>query len=122
MNQSIFNQQYQGDKTLVTSISKLCSIPIDDITDWKSDYKLLGKTKKEAFEYYQVLKSFRLNMSPHQREIIKNLNQLEWSKYPIYITKTNATHAAAIVRHEDPTFEEGKTVIRHFCEHVFKLD
>ncbi|ODQ45239.1 hypothetical protein PICMEDRAFT_17730 [Pichia membranifaciens NRRL Y-2026] len=122
MNQSIFNQQSQGDKTLVTSISKLCSIPIDDITDWESDYKLLGKTKKEAFEYYQVLESFRLNMSPHQREIIKNLNQLEWSKYPIYITKTNATHAAAIVRHEDPTFEEGKTVIRHFCEQVFKLD
>lgn len=122
INQSIFNRQSQGDKTLVTSIRQLCSIPIDDIVDWEKDYKLLGKTKKEAFEYYQVLKSFKLNMSPCQREIIKNLNNLEWSKFPIYITKTNATHAAAIVRHEDPTFEEGKAVIRHFCEHVLKLN
>lgn len=123
INQSIFNQSPQGgNKILVTSINKLCSIPIDDIENWEDDYDLISKNKKEAFEYYQVLKSFKLNMSKSQRQIIKDLNRLKWSKYPIYITKTNATHAAAIVRHDDISFEEGKTVIKHFCESTFKID
>jgi hypothetical protein len=121
MDQTIFNQQSHGDKILSTSINKICSIPIDDIENWEDDYKLLGKTHKEAFEYYQILKPFKMNMSPVQREIIKGLNTIRWNKYPVYITKTNATHAAAIFRHEDPAFEEGKAVVEHFCEKTFKV-
>lgn len=121
-NQSIFNQDNYGDKTLITSLNKICSIPIDDIDNWEKDYQLLGKTKKEAFQYYQILKSFKMNMSKVQREIIDDLNTLRWSKYPVYITKTKATHAAAIVRHDDPLFEEGKMVIDHFCNHTFKVE
>lgn len=122
INQSIFNQHPIGNVALITTLDKICSIPIDDIKDWESDYKLLGKNKKEAFEHYQVLESFKMNMSPIQRDIVKNLNTLKWSKYPIYITKTNATHAAAIVRHKDPNFEEGKIVVKHFCESTFEIN
>lgn len=122
LNKSIFNQPLQGENILKTSINKICSIPIDDIENWQKDYKILGQTKKEAFQYYQILKSFKMNMSPAQRTIVKNLNDLNWNKYPIYITKTNATHAAAIYRHNDKNFEEGKIVIEHFCEKVFKIN
>lgn len=121
MNQSIFNQEKFGDLTLSTSLNKICSIPIDDIIDWEQDYKLLGKNKKEAFEYYQILKSFKMGMSQMQREIIDSLNTLNWKKHPIYITKTNATHSAAIVRHNDPTFEEGKLVVAQFCKDIFQV-
>ena len=120
-DQSIFNQQAGGDITLTTSINKICSIAIDQIGDWETDYRKLGNSKKEAFEYYQILKSFKMNMSPIQQEIIGNLNKLNWKKYPVYITKTNSTHAAAIVRHQDPNFEEGKIVVEHFCEEAFKV-
>lgn len=118
-NQSIFNQEKIGDLTLSTSLAKICSIPIDDINDWERDYQLLAEDKKEAFEYYQVLKPFKMNMSPMQREIISNLNKLNWKKHPVYITNTNSTHAAAIVRHQDPNFEEGKVVVAHFCNEIF---
>jgi hypothetical protein len=121
-NQSIFNQPLSGDKILITSLNRICSIPIDDIESWEKDYKLLGETKMEAFKHYQILTAFKMNMSPVQREIIKNLNTVNWSKYPVYITKTNATHAAAIVRHDDPNFEEGKAVIKHFCTETFKIE
>ncbi|TID31200.1 hypothetical protein CANINC_000143 [Pichia inconspicua] len=118
-NQSIFNQEKIGDLTLSTSLTKICSISIDDINDWEKDYKLLADNKKEAFEYYQLLKPFKMNMSLMQRDIISNLNKLNWKKHPIYITNTNSTHAAAIVRHQDPTFEEGKIVVAHFCNEIF---
>lgn len=121
-NKSIFNQEYNGNKILLTSIKKLCSIPIDEINNWQKDYKLLSNSKDEAFEYFQILKSFKLNLSPVQAEIIKNLNTLNWAKFPIYITKTNATHAAAIVRHKDSNFDEGKIVVEHFCNCTFKID
>lgn len=120
---SIFNQDsLGGNTTLITTLNKLCSIPINDINNWETDYKLIDNNKILAFKYYQILKSFKLNLSSFQNDIIKDLNKLNWSKYPIYITKTNATHAAAIVRHADPSFDEGKTVIKHFCENIFKLD
>lgn len=122
VNGSIFNQEYQGSQTLTTSLNELCSIPIDSVVNWESDYKLISKNKSKAFEYYQVLKSFKMNMSLIQRDIIASLNDLNWSKYPIYIKKTNATHAAAIVRHEDENFEEGKFVVDHFCNNAFKIN
>lgn len=122
LNKSIFNQPLQGENILETSINKICSIPIDDIENWQKDYKVLGQTREEAFQYYQILKSFKMNMSPAQRTIVKTLNDLNWNKYPIYITKTNATHAAAIYRHNDKNFEEGKIVVEHFCEKVFKIN
>lgn len=123
VNESIFDQKSlyveKGDKNLVTSINKLCSVCVDDIKDWEIDFKKLAPTIEEAFEYYQILKPFKLGMSTQQRMIIKNLNNFKWQKFPLYISKTNSTHAAAIVRHDDPKFEEGKIVVHHFCNEVF---
>ncbi|CAK7890924.1 lipid droplet phospholipase 1 [[Candida] anglica] len=61
---------------------------------------------------------FELKLSLAQRIIIKNLNSLSWDKFPVLIRNTKATHAAVIVKIEDPDYEEGKTVVKHFVEQV----
>ncbi|KAG0683031.1 hypothetical protein C6P40_000656 [Pichia californica] len=123
INKSIFNQNsFGGNNSLITNLNELCSIPINDIKNWEFDYKIINNDKLIAFKYYQILKSFKLNISNYQIDIIKNLNKLNWSKFPIYITNTNSTHAAAIVRHDDPSFDQGKIVIQHFCEKTFKIN
>lgn len=59
---------------------------------------------------------FRLKLTSHQEYIIEQLNSLNWSKYPVLIRRTKATHAAVIVRSEEPLFEEGKLVVDHFVK------
>ena len=39
-----------------------------------------------------------------------------------YNEKTKETHRGAIVRHEDPSFDEGKIIVRHFINEVFKIE
>jgi len=64
----------------------------------------------------------KVNLSPSQLSIVNNLNKLNWKKHAVIIRKAKTTHAAAIYRHEDPTFEEGKVVVKHFVENSFKFD
>lgn len=64
---------------------------------------------------------FRLPFNKNQEFIVSLLNNLNWSKYPVIIRNTKATHAAVIVRQKDPTFDEGKVIVRHFIEQVFKV-
>ncbi|KSA02120.1 uncharacterized protein AC631_02116 [Debaryomyces fabryi] len=64
--------------------------------------------------------SFRLNLSSNELYIIHKLNMLEWEKVPVIIRNTKLTHSAAIVRQDEPAFEEGKTIVRHFVEQNFK--
>ncbi|VEU21165.1 DEKNAAC102096 [Brettanomyces naardenensis] len=121
--ESVFSEKQDksgGNVSLTTTLSHLCSIPIDDIMEDEQDLKSLDGTKQEAYNYFQILQRLRLGLSKNQREIVKNLSKLNWQKFPIYITTTNATHAAAIVRHEDPNFKQGETVVRHYCEEVFR--
>lgn len=66
--------------------------------------------------------SFRLKLSSNELYIIHKLNKLDWEKYPVIIRNTKLTHSAAIVRQDEPAFEEGKTVVRHFVEQAFKLE
>lgn len=67
-----------------------------------------------------VLEEQSLKLSMQQVKMVTSLNSLHWQKFPIHITKTTATHAAAIVRHEDPHFHEGKVVVAHFVEQVLQ--
>lgn len=66
--------------------------------------------------------NFRLTLSSNELYIIHKLNKLDWEKYPVIIRKTKLTHSAAIVRQDEPAFEEGKTVVRHFVAQAFKLE
>lgn len=65
---------------------------------------------------------FRLDLHDYQEYIVDKLNSLKWNKYPVLITHSKASHAAAIVRYADPSFDEGKVVVDHFVHHVFKAD
>ncbi|QPG74116.1 hypothetical protein FOA43_001438 [Brettanomyces nanus] len=125
VHQSIFNENKGasgGRISWTTTLSRLCSVPIDDIGDPNADLKQLDdKNKQNAYNYYQILHHFKLGLSKQQKEIIGSLNKLNWQKFPIYITTTNATHAAAIVRHEDPNFKQGEIVVKHYCEQVFVI-
>lgn len=66
--------------------------------------------------------SDKMNLTPFQESIVDNLNDLTWTKHAVIIRKTSATHAASINRHNDPLFEEGKTVVKHFVENSFKFN
>ncbi|KIH88056.1 hypothetical protein SPBR_07152 [Sporothrix brasiliensis 5110] len=62
-----------------------------------------------------------LALSPEQFTMIDNLDSLGWNKYRVWIRKIRHSHAAIIVRHESPRFEEGKTVLRHFVNEEFAI-
>ncbi|ODV82808.1 hypothetical protein CANARDRAFT_204459 [[Candida] arabinofermentans NRRL YB-2248] len=90
--------------TFITTLNKLCNL--------------------NNVDNHTQLHNFIIPLSNSQKEIISNLNQLPWLKFPVYITKTNATHAACIVRHDDlntGVFDEGKVVVRHFVNEVFEV-
>lgn len=65
------------------------------------------------------VQDFLLNLNNDQLTIINNLNSLGWQKFPVLIRLTKQTHRAAIYRHVDPTFVEGKTVIKHYVNEIF---
>ncbi len=60
------------------------------------------------------------DLNSYQLDIIHNLNEIDWKKYPIFL-KVSAAHAASIVRYEDPGFEDGKIVIKHWLDNVLKI-
>lgn len=68
----------------------------------------------------KLAKASQLNLSPVQRTIITNLNKLGWAKYPVHIRHSTHSHAAIICRFPAPQFEEGKVVVRHWVEEIFK--
>lgn len=69
----------------------------------------------------EITTDFKLNLIPLQETIVSTLNTLKWNKYPVIIRNTKSTHAAVIYRHPDPYFDEGKVIVRHFIEQVFKV-
>ncbi|CAK9435392.1 uncharacterized protein LODBEIA_P01190 [Lodderomyces beijingensis] len=64
----------------------------------------------------------KIKLDANQSFAVEKLNTLGWKKYPVILRHTPATHAGAIVRHADPNFDEGKVVVRHFINEVFKLE
>lgn len=63
-----------------------------------------------------------IKLGKDQTFIVKKLNTLGWKKFPVIMRKTKETHRGAIVRHEDPSFDEGKIIVRHFINEVFKIE
>ncbi|KAG5417367.1 hypothetical protein I9W82_005000 [Candida metapsilosis] len=63
-----------------------------------------------------------ITLDDSQKFIVEKLNTLGWRKFPIILRHTTSTHAGAIVRHADPNFDEGKVIVRHFIENVFKVE
>lgn len=64
----------------------------------------------------------QLNLPPAQTAIAARLNSLGWNKFPVRITLTGHSHAAAIVRFQNPLFAEGETVVRHWLDTYFPSD
>ncbi|CAI5756494.1 unnamed protein product [Candida verbasci] len=63
-----------------------------------------------------------IKLDSHQKFIVDKLNTLNWKKFPIILRNTVSTHAGAIVRHNDPHFDEGKVVVAHFINEIFRLE
>lgn len=85
------------------------------------DEKLLPKPGLVNLKGKAIKNDFKLNFTWKQDKIVEGLNTLQWDKYPVIIRGTKATHAAVIHRHNDPAFAEGKVVVRHFIEQVFRV-
>lgn len=96
------------------------STPSDHLDDPDS-VPLLGKNNLINLKGQEITTDFKLNLTEPQEIAVANLNTLKWNKYPVIIRNTRTTHAAVIYRHPDPDFEEGKVVVRHFVEQVFKV-
>ncbi|CCH42114.1 putative lipase [Wickerhamomyces ciferrii] len=107
-----------------TNIDVISTDDNDNVPGLKSTINELSYFDKDS-EFYKIdaLKPFIINLNDDQLEIIKNLNSLKWSKFPLLIRHTKSTHSASIVRDlNDKTLFEGKVVIKHWIENVFKLE
>ncbi|KAL4992527.1 putative serine esterase-domain-containing protein [Aspergillus falconensis] len=62
-----------------------------------------------------------LALTPDQFSMIKSLNAVGFRKYPVYIHNHERTHAAIVVRVDDPGYAEGHTVIKHWLDQEFQL-
>lgn len=61
-----------------------------------------------------------LALTPEQFQMIENLDNLGWRKYPIMISKVRHSHAAIIVRMDANRYSEGWTVLRHWIAEEFE--
>lgn len=62
-----------------------------------------------------------LALNPIQYQIITKLNQLEFKKFPVLITKHTHAHAAVIVRYKHKKFTEGELIISHWINQIKEL-
>lgn len=81
-----------------------------------SNGKDLFNTNKES------VIQFKLDISPAQARIIRNLNTLGWQKFPLVIRNVDSTHSVAIYRQPGERFKEGKASVRHFVSTQFFLN
>jgi hypothetical protein len=61
-----------------------------------------------------------LALSPEQFEMIENLNEVGFKKYPVWISKHRHTHAAIIVRIQKDSFKQGWSVVNHWLNEEFE--
>ncbi|RMZ79510.1 hypothetical protein DV737_g3411, partial [Chaetothyriales sp. CBS 132003] len=62
-----------------------------------------------------------LALTPAQFAAIKSLDDVGFKRFPVYIHKSNHSHAAIIVRVPRASFDEGKLVVKHWLENEFRL-
>jgi len=53
--------------------------------------------------------------------MIKSLNDVGWTKYPVHIHKSSHSHAAMIYRSKRAAFDEGKIVVKHWTSQAFEI-
>ncbi|CAI7601602.1 hypothetical protein N7533_007371 [Penicillium manginii] len=90
-----------------------------------------GKRSKSPFGSMSSKKTLRtsvdpthrpkLALTPEQFTIIDNLNDVGFTKYPVYIHNHRHTHAAIIVRSPKDGFYEGKIVMKHWLDQEFVI-
>ena len=71
--------------------------------------------KKDPLADFRVLA-----LTPEQFQMIENLDQLGFRKYPVLIN-VGHSHAAIVVRFKRPGFKAGHTVIKHWVEEEFEI-
>jgi hypothetical protein len=59
-----------------------------------------------------------LALSQAQFDMVRNLDELGWNKFPVHIKEVMHTHAAIIVRTERESFREGRVVVGHWLDHL----
>ncbi|ORY63021.1 putative serine esterase-domain-containing protein [Pseudomassariella vexata] len=62
-----------------------------------------------------------LALTPGQFDMIRNLDNLGWRKYPVWIHNHLHTHAAIIRRIDKPSFAEGHVVMQHWLNEEFVI-
>lgn len=118
---SYYDYHYSVSKKTPPSSKPTSSKPTSDDNSTNEESKLLPKPGLVNLKGKAVKDDFKLKFDWKQEKIVEGLNTLQWNKFPVIIRNTKATHAAVIHRHNDPTFGEGKVVVRHFIEQVFKV-
>ncbi|CAR28505.1 hypothetical protein ZYGR_0S01380 [Zygosaccharomyces rouxii] len=98
-----------NDNSLVVSIRELEDQTIEQLNS------------RHGPDMGELIDNLHLDISPRQVDIIKSLNKIHWCKYPVYIRKTPCTHACAVVRQQEPLFDEGKIVVKHWIEKGFQI-
>ena len=81
----------------------------------KSDTELVPLVSERSPEFPT------LALTTSQFAMIKALDDVGFRKYPVHIHKSTHSHAAIIVRHARPQFDEGKVVVQHWLERDFKI-
>ncbi|KAK4634710.1 Lipid droplet phospholipase 1 [Fulvia fulva] len=57
-----------------------------------------------------------LVLTEGQFDMIENLDNLGFTKYPVHIQKVRHTHAAIVVRIQKESFAEGRVVVQHWID------
>jgi hypothetical protein len=63
-----------------------------------------------------------LALTEDQFAMIKSLNRVGWTKFPVHINEARHTHAAIIVRVDREEFREGKIVVNHWLDQLEKAE
>ena len=75
-----------------------------------------GNIKVGEFTKVGKMEFPTLALTPSQFEMIRAMEDIGWTKYPVHINKATHSHAAIIVRTNRESFEEGKLVLAHFLD------
>lgn len=62
-----------------------------------------------------------LALTPHQFEMIRSLDTLNWRKYPVWIHNVRHSHGAIIARIDKQRYDEGYVVLKHYTEEEFLM-
>ncbi|KAG5807218.1 hypothetical protein H9Q74_009035 [Fusarium xylarioides] len=88
----------------------------DDLAYDAEDRKLLKKERRMSTPGQPTLA-----LTPDQFEMIENLDEAGWRKFPVHIQKHRHSHAAIVVRMDKESFADGWVVLKHFAGSEFLM-